>query len=430
MAHVIFIDSTPTGLNAFRSARRLGHEVTFIHPTKSSSFVSIMTKDPAKLAGQLGHVDRYIEVDTLENEHVFPVLEALMKENPFDTIISSAETGIMAAACAAEKWGTLYPSPQDLGNTIFKNRLRNTLKNNAIRSPDFEVLSEEALLQGPKKIQLPFVVKPIRGFAKQFSAICRTRSDFDSYVHNLKIDRANSALIDSVVSHEYIVEEYVTGTLHSAEVIVRGGEVMFYATTTRYRAHYYDLLELAAVMPSGLPKQTREEMKTYLQAVFSALNIQIGLYHVELLLTDSGPVLVEINARMMGSVSPIMYQIQTGHDPFEYLIRLHLGEPVSVNDDDFTNAGITLAVAARHGGTVSSSFEPEKLNELLARYEIPHNTLNIYAGREIGRYEGNFSIMGHVIILAETPQKVAEKGHDFLNEIDALIGLETAKYFA
>ncbi|AGE24456.1 hypothetical protein H045_01900 [Pseudomonas poae RE*1-1-14] len=430
MAHVIFIDSTPTGLNAFRSARRLGHEVTFIHPTKSSSFVSIMSKDPAKLTSQLEHVDRYIEVDTLENEHIFPVLNALMKKNPFDTVISSAETGIMAAAYAAEKWGTPYPSPHDLGNAIFKNRLRNTLKNNRIKSPDFEVLSEEELLQGPKKIELPFVVKPIRGFAKQFSAICRTRSDFDSYVHNLKIDRANSALIDSVVSHEYIVEEYINGTLHSAEVIVRNGKVMFYATTTRYRAHYYDLLELAAVMPSGLAKQTREEMKTYLQAVFNALNIQIGLYHVELLLTESGPILVEINARMMGSVSPIMYQIQTGHDPFEYLIRLHLGEPVNVNDDEFTDAGITLAVAARYGGTVCSSFRPDQLDELLARYEIPHNTLNIYAGREIGRYEGNFSIMGHVIILAKTPDEVSKKGHRFLNEIDALIGLETAKYFA
>lgn len=429
MAHVVFIDSTPTGLNAFRTARSLGHQVTFVRPTRASSFVTIMSKDPGKLEGQLRDVDRYIEVDTLEDEHLFPVLEQLHNDIPIDTIISSAETGIMSAARAAQKWQTRYPSPQQLGNAVFKHQLRETLARHGIRSPRFEVLSEEALFSGPQTIDYPFVVKPVRGFAKQYSAICYSPADFTEYLRNLREDRANSSLIDSVVAHEYIIEEYVTGTLHSAETIVRDGKVMLYATTTRYRAHYYDLLELAAVMPSGLPEADRECIRDYLQQIFNALEIAIGLYHVELLMTEEGPVLVEINARMMGSVSPIMYQIQTGQDAFAHLIRLHLGDALTVNDEGFTNAGSTLAVGARHGGHISESFRPEKLAALLKAYDIPHNTLNIEANKFVGRYGGNFSIMGHVIILAESPEAVAEKGHRFLCEIDQLIGLETAKYF-
>lgn len=39
--------------------------------------------------------------------------------------------------------------------------------------------------------------------------------------------------------------------------------------------------------------------------------------------------------------------------------------------------------------------------------------------------------MGHVICTAETPEAVAHKAHRFfLCELDPLIGLETAKYFA
>jgi len=429
MAHVVFIDSTPTGLNAFRTARSLGHQVTFIRPTRASSFVSIMSKDPKKLEGQLRDVDHYIEVETLEDNDLFPVLERLHSESPIDSIISSAETGIMPAARAAEKWHTRYPSPQQLSKAVFKHQLRETLARHGIRSPRFEVLSEDALFSGPQTICYPFVVKPVRGFAKQYSAICYTPADFDAYLKNLREDRANSSLIDSVVSHDYIIEEYVTGTLHSAETIVRDGKVMLYATTTRYRAHYYDLLELAAVMPSGLPDSDRELIRDYLQAVFNALEIDIGLYHVELLMTPEGPVLVEINARMMGSVSPIMYQIQTGEDAFAHLIRLHLGESVMVSEAGFNNAGITLAVGARHGGHISECFRQEQLTALLEAYEIPHNTLNIEANKFVGRYGGNFSIMGHVIILAESPEAVAEKGHRFLCEMDALTGLETAKYF-
>lgn len=429
MAHVVFIDSTPTGLNAFRTARDLGHQVTFIRPTQASSFVNIMSKDPDKLNAPLRDVDRYIEVKTLENEELFPVLEQLEKELPIDAIISSAETGIMPAAHAAEKWRTRYPSPQQLGNAVFKHQLRETLARHGIRSPRFEVLDEDALFSGPKTIAYPFVVKPVRGFAKQYSAICHTPTDFTTYLKHLREDRANSQLIDSVVSHEYIIEEYVTGTLHSAETIVREGKVMLYATTTRYRAHYYDLLELAAVMPSGLSYEKRSAIQRYLQSIFDALQITIGLYHVELLMTEEGPVLVEINARMMGSVSPIMYKIQTGQDAFAHLVRLHLGEEVTVNDEGFSNAGITLAVAARHGGHISEHFMKEKLVALLKSYGIPHNTLNIEANKFVGRYGGNFSIMGHVIILANTPAAVAEKGHRFLCDMDELLGLETAKYF-
>lgn len=429
MAHVVFIDSTPTGLNAFRTARDLGHQVTFIRPTQASSFVNIMSKDPDKLNAPLRDVDRYIEVKTLENEELFPVLEQLEKELPIDAIISSAETGIMPVAHAAEKWRTRYPSPQQLGNAVFKHQLRETLARHGIRSPRFEVLDEDALFSGPKTIAYPFVVKPVRGFAKQYSAICHTPTDFTTYLKHLREDRANSQLIDSVVSHEYIIEEYVTGTLHSAETIVREGKVMLYATTTRYRAHYYDLLELAAVMPSGLSNEKRSAIQRYLQSIFDALQITIGLYHVELLMTEEGPVLVEINARMMGSVSPIMYKIQTGQDAFAHLVRLHLGEEVTVNDEGFSNAGITLAVAARHGGHISEHFMKEKLVALLKSYGIPHNTLNIEANKFVGRYGGNFSIMGHVIILADTPAAVAEKGHRFLCDMDELLGLETAKYF-
>jgi biotin carboxylase len=430
MAHIVFVDSTVTGLNAFQTAKRLGHEVTFIRQTKAPSFIDIMLKDPARLQPFLAYTDRYLLVDTLEETDLGPALRELAREHPFDALLSTAETGIGPVAREAERFGLLYPSVAALDNAVFKNRCRSILARHHLRSPRFEVLNEQDLAAGPRDMALPYVVKPIRGFAKQYSAICRTQGDFDAYIHELRASRERSASINSIVSHDYIVEAYVEGTLHSAEVIVRQGKVMRFASTTRYRAHYYDLLELAAVMPSGLSEAQREEISRYLQAVFNVLGIQVGLYHVELLMSAQGPVLVEINARMMGSVSPIMYQQLTGQDPFEHLIRLHLGEPLSLGEHGFNSAGLTLAVAARHGGLIRSDFKPEHLRQLLDDYGIPHHTLNIQAGKHIDRYEGNLSIMGHVICPASDPEAAARKGHQFLCEIDGLIGLETAKYFA
>ncbi|MDE1462449.1 ATP-grasp domain-containing protein [Spartinivicinus poritis] len=425
MAHLVFIDSTLTGLNAFATAHRLGHQVTFIRPTQSASIYNILSSNPAVPA----HVDHYLEVATLEAEDLMPVLDQLHEKHPIDAVLSTSESGILPAAQAAERLGTPYTALGSLKNAVFKHQMREQLQQHGIPTPDFECLLEEQLVNGPKHLSLPFVVKPVRGFAKQFSAICHTQADFDQYIQELAADRRNTPGMDALVAREYIVEQYVEGSLHSAEVVVRDGRVMFYATTTRYRAHYDDLLELAAVMPSDLSESAQHAMKDYLQQVFYALGISIGLYHVELLMTGQGPILVEINARMMGSVSPVMYQMQTDQDAFEHLIRLHLGEPLTINDKGFHNAGITLAVAARQGGVVVESFQPQSLYELLNTYEISHHTLRIEAGKEVARYKGNVSIMGHVILLADTPQTVAEKGHRFLCDIERLIGLETAKYF-
>jgi biotin carboxylase len=369
-------------------------------------------------------------VETLEAWDLNPLLTRLAHEHPFDALLSTAESGILPVARAAERFKLRYPSLRALSNTVYKHRCRAILAQHAIRSPRFEVLGEQALAAGPRDIALPFVVKPTRGFAKQFSAICRKQADYDGYVRQLASQRQQSAAISSLVSHEYIIEEYVTGTLHSAEVIVRAGQVMVFASTTRYRAHYYDLLELAAVMPSGLDRESRAEIGRYLQTVFSALDIEIGLYHVELLMTVDGPVLVEINARMMGSVAPIMYQMLSGNDPFELLIRLHLGEALSVREDSLDTAGITLAVAARHGGVIRADYQAQQLARLLADYGIVHHTLQLAPGLPVARYEGNLSIMGHVICRDSDPTAVARKGHRFLCAMDQLTGLETAKYFA
>lgn len=430
MKHVVFVDSTVSGLLAFKSAKRLGCHVTFIRPL-DSSFAMISLKDDAKLKPHLEAVDQYVEVADLSEEVLHPVLERIHSERPIDTIITTSEAAIVAVAREAERFGTLYPKHEALCNAVFKNRLRDELRRAGVRSPDFEVLSEQQLLDGgPRRIKIPFVVKPTRGFGKQFSAICHSQADFDEYAANIRQSREEAnQMIDRLISHEYIVEEYVLGSLHSAEVIVCDGKVNCFAVTIRYRSYYNELLEMTAGMPSGLPTDKTDLIKRYVQQVFDALKLDVGLYHVELLLAEDGPCLVEINARMMGSVAPQMYNIIAETDPFELLIRLHLGEKIEIDDTRIKQAGIVTTVAARHGGEISTSFEQSKLDRLLNDFGITFSTLNVVPGRRVERYEGNLSVIGHVIVTGEDPVSVAKKGHRFLKELEPMLGIELGKYF-
>ena len=430
MKHVVLVDSTVSGLLAFEAAKRLGCYVTFIHQ-RDMSFLTISVKgDQSKIEPYLKHVDEYIRVDSLNGDEFHDLLVKLNDTRKIDALITTSEAAIVAVAREAELLGTRYPSHEHLCGAVYKSRLREALRANNVRSPDFQVLTESQLAEGVvPRLALPFVVKPTRGFSKQFSAICFTRQDFDAFVENIRQARADSdPMIDGLVSREYLVEQYVNGTLHSAEVIVQNGVVSCYATTIRFRADYNEILEMTATMPSGLDTAARDEIKAYVQQVFSALKLDIGLYHVELLRDENGPCLVEINARMMGSVAPQMYRMLTGIDPFEMLIRLHLGETIKIDDSLIETAGTVVTVASRQGGRISTSYDPSLLQPLLDKYEITFCTAHVAPGQEVSVYSGNIGTIGHVIVLDSCPYAAAKKGNEFLAELSLLYGNELAKY--
>lgn len=158
------------------------------------------------------------------------------------------------------------------------------------------------LVDRGRVIHAPLVVKPTRGFGKQFSAVCKTDAELAAFVATLDAARKQSdPMINLIVNNNYILEEYVTGSLHSSEVIVKDGEVLCFATTTRYRSQHNDLLEMGYSMPSGLEGHKLAKLEQYVSDVFKCLALDFGLYHVEILYADDGPCLVEINGRMMGA---------------------------------------------------------------------------------------------------------------------------------
>jgi biotin carboxylase len=430
LKHVVFVDSTVTGMLAFQAAKRLGCYVTFIKPTGTSMFVYSM-KDDEKLKPHLAYVDQCLEVASLDDNDLHKVLVEVNEKRSIDAIISTSEASIVPVAREAERFGTLYPRSQALINAVFKNRCRLVLRDAGIRSPDFEVLNEDKLIErGPKHVKLPFVVKPTRGFGKQFSAICKSEQDFKNFASSVKQSRQDSdRILDQLVSRDYLVEEYVDGSLHSAEIIVQEGVVSCYATTVRFRSYYNEMLEMTATMPSGLTTQQNDAIKKYVQEVFTALDLKVGLYHVELLMDKDGPCLVEINARMMGSVAPQMYRMMTSIDPFEMLVRIHLGQHVDIDDSVLKSAGTVVTVGSRNGGVIRADYDDAALQRLLKRYGIEFCTLNLYGGRELTQYEGNLSVIGHVIVLGDTPLGVARTGHQFLTDLEPIMGVELAKYF-
>jgi biotin carboxylase len=427
--HIVFVDSTLSGLLAFKSAKYLGCIVTFIHPM-DSSFLAITTKDDSKIAPHLVNVDFYLPVPTISGVELLSLLRCIHLDRPIDAVITTSEAAIIQVASAAEELGLSSPSLESLKRGVFKNSCRNALRNSGVRSPVFEVLSEANLLQdGPQSISLPFVIKPTRGFGKQFSVVCKSQKDYVEFIDTLQKSRLESEpMINLIVNNEYIVEQYIEGSLHSAEVIVRNGKIECFATTTRYRSDYNELLEIGYTMPAGFSILERKELQIYLQEVFNAVDIDFGLYHVEIMLAKDGFYLVEINGRMMGGVGPQVYQTLSGIDSFDLLIKLYLNENFNVDESAINKSATVILIGSKKEGVISCEFSKIKLNLLLKKYAINFCSLNLQPNQTVCKLEGNVSTLGHIIVEEDEQESSVEKGYKFLLELDRLLGVEVAKY--
>lgn len=415
---------------AFQAARALGCRVSFIEP-EDSSFLAISAADPSRVQPFMRHVDTHLRVPTIQGHALVETLSQLSHQTGrVDALITTSEAAILPVARAAETIGIRTAGSRALERAVFKDRCREALLTAGLRSPDFEVVTEDRLIQGfQSRIPIPFVIKPTRGFGKQFSAVCQTKEVFDDFVKRLKASRdASDPMINLIVNRDYIIESYVTGSLHSCEVVVMDGRVRCYADTTRYRSGHNDLLEMGYSMPSGLPAADQAALVTYVADVFEAIDLRFGLYHVEVLLCADGPCLVEINGRMMGGVGPLAYSAVTGQDAFELLIRLHLGETALPHGATVNRSVTVVLVGARHGGAVSIDFSEDRLEALKRRHGIDFCTLKVAPGMVLGRFDGNVSALGHIIVPGADERSSAACGHQFLQELDELLGVETAKY--
>ncbi len=428
--HVVFVDSTLAGLLALRTAREMGCRVSFIEP-RDSSFLAISTSNASRVLPHLEHAHEHIRIPSLQNDALERGLRDLARRHgPVNALITTSEAAILPVARAAETLGVPGPGRAALERAVFKDRCRAAVRAAGLRSPDFEVVSEDVLIAGhTRRIPVPLVVKPTRGFGKQFSAVCHTDEEFDHFVAELKASRRQSdPMINHIVSRDYIIESYITGSLHSCEVVVVDGDVRCYASTTRYRASHNDLLEMGYAMPSGLAAREQAALEEHVRAVFGAIGLRFGLYHVELILGTEGPCLVEINGRMMGGVGPQAYTTVSGLDAFEWLLRLHLGEKITPDAASIRRAATVVLIGARVAGVVSATFTQSRLDALLQCHGIGFCTLKLAPGLPLRRFEGNVSVLGHVIVPGPDPEACKARGHRFLQELDTLLGVETAKY--
>lgn len=421
MTHLLFVESIRVGLRALEVAQRLGHRVTYV---TSHQVDWLLTEDDN--AARSRHSDLLLEVsDTRDVDVLTEAFRQAGAVHPIDAVISTLHQFVEPSAIAAARLGLRATSVEGIHNAREKVRCRDILRENNIPSARYRMVrSLEEALEALVEVGYPAVIKPTTGVGKVLTAIVhdeeQVRRHFANAAANYEALRAG---VKEEVSLEFVIEEFIRGPLYSVELGVSAhGEYIPFAILKRKLGKHNPVLELGSTIPPGLSDAQYDRASEYCTQVVKALGLDLGIFHVELIYTEDGPRLVEVNPRICGAVLPELIRNATGGDMFEYLIRVYLGERIGIERLSCSGSISSMNIAAFENCVVRADlpvdwFEPFKTN-------IVSNSMNIVAGQALRRMEGNYDNYGVLRVAAGDYASAVQRAEELRLEVEAKLGVK------
>jgi biotin carboxylase len=421
MAHVVFVESIRVGLQALEVARRLGHRVTYV----TSHQVDWLLTEHDK-AARHRHSDLVLEVsDTRDVDVLTEAFRQIGAAHPIDAVLSTLQQFVEPSAIAAARLGLRATSPEGVRAARDKVRCRSILRASNIPSACYRMArSLDEAIDALAEVGYPAVVKPSTGVGKLLTAIVHDEKELRAHFASATANHAAlRAGVKEEISLEFVIEEMLRGPLYSVELGVSAhGEHIAFAILKRKLGKHNPVLELGSTIPSGLSDSQCDRATEYCAQVVTALGLDLGIFHVELIYTADGPRLVEVNPRICGGVNPELINNVTGGDMFEYLVRIHLGERIGFKRLPYSGSISSMNIAAFENCVVRSDlpvdwFEPFKAH-------IVSNSMNIVAGQALRRMETNYDNYGYVCATAHDYASAFQRAEELRRQVEAKLGVK------
>lgn len=144
----------------------------------------------------------------------------------------------------------------------------------------------------------PVVIKPLNSAASDGVTICENILDVKTAFH--RIYKHENKL--GIKNEEVLAQEFLDGTQYFVNTVSWNGNHYISEIWKQNRRRLHGrafLFESMSLCPSN--GNIENELIKYTKEVLNALNLTHGAAHNEIMWTEKGPVLIELNARLMGA---------------------------------------------------------------------------------------------------------------------------------
>ena len=315
---VVLIEPVSSGWRLIRAGHELGLHVIVVTAGRNERTV------PPQ---HLRYAAEVHLVDTNDDDQVARLVCGLHDRSPLAAVLPGFEYYVPLAACLGSRLGLPSLDPEAALDLRYKHRMRQVLQRQGIPQPRFHrVSAEEDVWHALERTGLPCVVKPVDLAG---SLLVRKAVEPAQAVRAVReIRRRRTADLDWPVCGDAIVEEYVEGPEYSVEGFVESGRMRAVCVTGKFLGPQPYFVEAGHIVPGSIGEADRRLVLAYVEGVAAALRLDRGPFHAELRCTPSGPMLMEIAARLGGDRIPDLVRLALGVDLYRSALLSHLGLPI------------------------------------------------------------------------------------------------------
>ncbi len=364
-------------------------QVPAINTAKKMGYQVVVTDyNPTALG--MKYADIPIVMSTRDIEGSVRVAKSQNEITPINAVLTVGTDASMTVAAVANALGLPGIKFEDAEAATNKRKMRMRLKSHNVPCPNFlPVWSLADAKKACKILSFPLVIKPTDNMGARGVMRIDNRSQISEA---FKFAKAASP------SGELIIEEYMAGPELSIDAVVYNGEITITGIADRIIEYPPYFVEIGHTMPSQLSLEIQQSACDVMKKGIRALGITIGCAKGDIKLTDDGPMIGELAARLSGGfMSAYTYPLSTGVDLMKAAIEVALGQEPGNLEPLYQHVSIERAIIAQPGIVRRIN----GLEEALKISGITEIFINVKSGDKIIAPRSNVEKAGHIIAVGD-----------------------------
>ncbi|HVX09501.1 ATP-grasp domain-containing protein [Humibacter sp.] len=287
---------------------------------------SEMPRAVLRMLRGLGNV---VDVTGLQGE---AAADAIREHGPTG-IVCCNDTYLVWAAEIAEPLGLPFFSRETAVGLTDKLAQRRALRSHGLPTPDFWDADELAADPAPDDVVraagYPLVLKPRQGRASQDVEPIRSPEQLRELLAAAEPGRM---LVEGFIPDPTSAAQGTGSAPYvSVELVASDGAISVLGVTGRPPLAP-PFRETGVIFPADLPQDRRDEVIAAAVDAARALGVETGPLHIEVKLTDAGPVVIEVNGVMGGGAIRDLIRHALGIDVLQLAMRIAAREHIEFDE--------------------------------------------------------------------------------------------------
>lgn len=301
---VLILGASRYYIRGIETAKRLGYRTVVVDRHENSPGFAF--------------ADESCAIDIMDHQGVLEYARSV----GIDGIVPINDYGVMTAARVAENLGLPGLGVETAETVTNKARLRRQWQAAGQPNPEFRIVEDLAQCRlACDQIGLPVIFKPAvsMGGGRGIAVVTSASEIAEAYACASRAYDHDSTIL---------VEQFVEGLEHSAEVLLHEGKGHVLAVSDKVKTPMPVRIDHDVVYPTRLSGQARQKLERAIVESVECLGITVGCMHVECCTLPSGDIrLFELGGRPGGGGTPDpIVPFLTGVNEFEEYLRLCVGE--------------------------------------------------------------------------------------------------------